>query len=365
MRRALGSTLGVVVGLHASAAVATPSRRTVDPALQAAAERILDQSRAPAAAIVMSDVRTGRILVWASRGAVDHVTAPVAPSASLFKVVTATALLEGGVAPSTEECFAGGEHGIDEGDIAGSGRGGVCVPFSQALGKSINVVIARLALKHLSPDALRKASSDLGFGARLPIDADAPASEVVIPDDRLGMARAAAGFWNGHLSPLGALFVMQTIANGGEKIRMHLHEDADAPAFTPRISLGRAMRADTADALRHMLDVTTATGTCRKAFTNPDGTRALPGIAVAAKTGTLIGGKPARMYSWFAGFAPSNSPEVAIAVLLADDVSWWMKGNAAGRKMLEAYFGRHDAPPRPHPPNVIARAATVEPKRAR
>ena len=69
---------------------------TVDPEMQRAAARILDSSRAPGGAIVVSDVRTGRILVWASRGEVDYVKEPVAPSASLFKVVTAAALLEGG-----------------------------------------------------------------------------------------------------------------------------------------------------------------------------------------------------------------------------------------------------------------------------
>jgi penicillin-binding protein A len=320
-------------------AQAMPAHRTLDPNLQAAAERILSQSRAPAAAIVVSDVHTGRILVWASRGSVDQVTAPVAPSASLFKVVTATALLEGGVAPSAEECFTGGEHGINASDIAGTGRAGVCVPFSQAVGRSINVVIARLALRHLSQTMLRETASNLGFGAPLPIDAIAPASDVVIPDDRLGMARAAAGFWNGHLSPLGALYVMQTIANRGEKIRMHLHRESESNPVA-RVSLGTAMRPETADALRRMLETTTTSGTCAKAFRNADGTRALSGITVAAKTGTLIGGKPTRMYSWFAGFAPSTHPEIAVAVLLADDVTWWMKGNVAGRKMLEAYFAK-------------------------
>ena len=69
-------------------------------------------------AIVAADVRTGRILVWASRGAGrDLVAAPFAPSASLFKMVTASALIERGVSPSTRQCYEGGEHAIEEGDI--------------------------------------------------------------------------------------------------------------------------------------------------------------------------------------------------------------------------------------------------------
>ncbi len=60
---------------------------------------------------------------------------------------------------------------------------------------------------------------------------------------------------------------------------------------------------------------------------------------MAAKTGTLIGGKPTRMYSWFAGFAPSTKPEIAITVMLGNDVRWTTKANIVGRQVLEAYFG--------------------------
>jgi cell division protein FtsI/penicillin-binding protein 2 len=309
----------------------------VDPALQRAASRILDASRAPGGAVVVSDVRTGRILAWASRGEIDYVRTPIAPSASLFKVVTAAALLESHrVGLATRQCYAGGERAITEDDLDDDPRTDVACPaFADALGRSINVVVARLALKHLTPEKLEAQAEAFGFDRPLPIDVATEPSVVTIPSERLAVARAAAGGWNGRLSPQGARFVMQTIANGGERIRMTLFDRGEPPV---RVSAGRAISAETADALRHMLEGTTRSGTCAKAFHNPDGTRALGGMPVAGKTGTLIGGHPTRMFSWFAGFAPANAPEIAIAVLLADDVSWWMKANVAARKVLEAYF---------------------------
>ena len=60
-------------------------------------------------------------------------------------------------------------------------------------------------------------------------------------------------------------------------------------------------------------------------------------VTVAAKTGTLIGDKPARMYSVTA-FAPANAPEIAIAVVLANDITWTMTGNEVGRELLADYF---------------------------
>ncbi|HVK68972.1 MAG TPA: penicillin-binding transpeptidase domain-containing protein [Polyangium sp.] len=314
---------------------AKPVRLTLDPRLQREAERLLARSGAPEAAIVASDVRTGRILVWASRGNRDFVAEPYAPSASLFKIVTAAALLDGGHAnEGTEACWSGGEHDITAADLDRRG-GSACAPFGEALGKSINMVFARLAKRHLDPDDLRSMASALGFSGNVPIDVPAQAGRVEIPADPFGMARAAAGFWNGKLSPLGALFAMQTIANGGERVRLVL-KDPGVPVA--RVVERRALDPRVARTLNRMLQVTTKRGTCVKAFRHADGTRALPGVAVAAKTGTLIGKKPARMFSWFASFAPADKPEIAVAVMLANDITWRTKANIVGRELLEAYF---------------------------
>lgn len=324
---------------------------SLDPDLQRAAERILAQSGAHEGAIVASDVRTGRILAWASRGGRDFVAEPFAPSASIFKVVTASALLEGGkVTPATRACYDGGEHEIRPADLEQKGKH--CTSVGEALGHSVNLVFARLAKKHLQPSDLRRYAGELGFVGEAPIDVPVGASTLQIPDDPFGMARASAGFWNGKLSPLGALFAMQVIANDGEKVGLYLRDKGQ------RTSKGRAFSARTARSLAHMLEITTRRGTAAKAFKRPDGSRYLASIPVAAKTGTLIGGHPARMYSWFAGFAPSTKPEIAVSVMLANNLKWKTKGNVAGRELLEAYFNKEA-------PNRVANRSNKGDKRRR
>ena len=106
-----------------------------------------------------------------------------------------------------------------------------------------------------------------------------------------------------------------------------------------RASAGRAMSPATARALGRMLEITTRRGTAAKAFKRPDGTPYL-NVPVAAKTGTLIGGARPRMYSWLAAFAPSTKPEIAVAVMLGNDLRWHTKANIMGRELLEAYFKR-------------------------
>jgi len=311
-----------------------PVKLTLDPRLQRSAEQLLTRAGAPEGAIVASDVRTGRILAWASRGGRDFVSEPYAPSASLFKIVTAATLLDNGQAnETTNVCYEGGEHEIRPSDLEHGG--GTCVEFGEALGKSINMVFAKMARKHLGAGDLRRMATNLGFSGEIPIDVPVAAGRVEIPDDPFGMARAAAGFWNGKLSPLGALFAMQTIANQGERIPFVLR-DSGAPV--QRQAGRQALRPAIARTLSRMLQVTTKRGTCVKAFRHADGTRALPGMAVAAKTGTLIGGHPARMFSWFASFAPADKPEIAVVVMLANDISWRTKANVVGRDVLEEYF---------------------------
>lgn len=308
-------------------------KTTLDPRLQRAAERLLGRSGAHEGAIVAADVRTGRILAWASIGDRDYVAEPFAPSASLFKVVTATALLEAHVPPSTHECYDGGEHEVHPADLERPGS--ICTTFGEALGHSVNLVFARLAKKHLGPASLRQKAAELGYSGEVPIDVPVGASVVNIPDDPFGMARASAGFWNGQLSPLGGVFAMTTVANDGERLRLSLIDHGGA---TARVPAGRAMTPATARALGHMLEVTTRRGTAAKAFRRPDGQPYLPGIAVAAKTGTLIGGGRARMYSWFAAYAPATTPEVAITVMLGNDLRWHTKANVIGRELLSSYF---------------------------
>jgi cell division protein FtsI/penicillin-binding protein 2 len=99
--------------------------------------------------------------------------------------------------------------------------------------------------------------------------------------------------------------------------------------------MGQAFKKDTADKLTKMLEVTTRSGTSAKAFAPIEGR---PHVSVAGKTGTLMFEKPKRLVSWFAGFAPSRKPEVAVAVLLANDEKWWRKGNEVARDVLDAYF---------------------------
>jgi membrane peptidoglycan carboxypeptidase len=351
------------------------ARLTLDPALQRAASGILTTHHVPEAAIVLMDVQTGRILVYASHvekgPARDLCVEATAPAASVFKVVTGTALVESaGLSPDQRECYSGGEQRIFEKDLVPDPkRDKWCTTLAGAMGRSVNTVFARLALRSLKPSVLEAQARSLGFGAPLPFDVPVQPSALHLPEDTLGYARTAAGFWNTTLSPIHAAWLAATVARSGEPVRPVLVREVTGPKndvlWTAPMGLAqrRAMKTETAQAVTTMMEATVSDGTSYRAFHDPHGAPFLPGITVAGKTGTLTDATTQRFYTWFMGFAPSkpyvrhkgssedepdDEPEpprqVAIGVVVVNQPTWNIKANVVAREVLRAYFAEQKVP---------------------
>jgi penicillin-binding protein A len=317
---------------------------TLDPGLQRAATRLLARARPTAGAITAVDTTTGRILALAgfrpSLSSPSIVTSLFAPAASLFKIVTTTALLEKNVRPDRTVCVDGGTSRIEAEHLVRPRAGhALCGPFHEALGRSRNAVFAQLATRFLSRDDLEDTAARLGFGQDAPFDVPASVGTLDVPEGSLELARAAAGFVGSRLSPLGAAHLATTVASGGRIVRLHIVKHApDYAAPERRELLGRAMRESTARELVRMMEVTVHSGTSREAFTGPDGRSYLGDVRAAGKTGTLQPDSDEPTTSWFIGFAPSRKPRIAISVLLENGPGWRRKANEVGRDVLRAYF---------------------------
>jgi cell division protein FtsI/penicillin-binding protein 2 len=89
-----------------------------------------------------------------------------------------------------------------------------------------------------------------------------------------------------------------------------------------------------------MMEVTVHSGTALEAFTDPNtGMSYLADLRVAGKTGTLH--KGASTVSWFTGFVPARSPQVAITVALENSQTWRQKAAEVARDLLRARFATH------------------------
>lgn len=322
---------------------------TLDPDLQRAALELLRRYQVPAGAAVAINSRTGEVLALAEHSERDpghHVALDAdAPAASVFKVVTAAALLEAaGLSPDLEVCYHGGAGGVTATLLEPNPRLDTrCADLSLALGRSINVIFARMADQHLTPEQLSTYAHGFGFNRSIPFELPLGESRAEVPADRLERARMAAGFWHSNLSPLGAAMLAQAVAQGGALLRPYMVDEVRGPDGEllhdgrPEF-LDRACSPETARALARMMVLTTSVGTARSSFRDRQGRQVIPGVEVAGKTGTLHRRSPFRAYDWFIGFAPADDPEIAVAGLVINDPEWRIKGHYVGRELLRHYF---------------------------
>ncbi len=325
---------------------------TIDATVQAAIQAELDRQHVAYAAVVVMDPATGAIKAIVEHrepgdpvGEIGSLTEATVPAASVFKVVTAAALLDAGQTPDLRACYHGGLHGLDASHVHESPRDTQCQTLTEALAHSTNAAFARFALRDLQPGALLAMAERLGFNHPQPADLRMGASSMVDGVTDFDRAKTAPGFIGSKLSPLHGALLASAIANDGVAMRPYLVDgDVQLPGVAREpTSLGQWLPADQAKTLRRMMRETVVQGTGRHAFgVRP---KALRGVEIGGKTGSLNGDDPAvyRHISWFVGMAPVEQPRVAIAVLAVNGLNWKAKAPGLAREALAAWFAAHPA----------------------
>lgn len=343
---ALGVDLDKIerVGDHYEAPIKGGKRAvlTLDPELQPLAEKLLNQSRAPRGAIVVM-APDGRILALAGRrteepkGAVKGTfdwrlaTDVWAPAASVFKLVTATALVGAGVKGDSEVCYHGGLRSVTQSNLEDSKKDNRCESLAYGVAHSNNAILGKFAYQKLQPPALESAARTLGLYDALPgTELPGAAGLLSLPKARdLEFAKTAAGFLNVKLSVAGGALLAATFADHGEQPALRLVASIDGqPVAAPAPK--RVLSASAADEVAKMMVGTCDSGSAAKSFGRGGETR------VAGKTGTLARTEPFYMeHSWFVGFAPADKPEVIVSVLLGNPESWHLRGHEAAKKLID------------------------------
>jgi peptidoglycan glycosyltransferase len=312
---------------------------TLVPELQNGIGQILRNYQTPYAAVVVIEPATGRVLAMAEHAEKDPkmrglTTKAVFPAASIFKIVTADALLEAGVKPADSECAWGAKRKISERSLLADG--GVCRTLTEALAKSANSIFAKLTVKHLDADKLADRARAFYFNRPIIFPVPTEVSLAAFPDNSLGLASAGAGFGDVYLSPLHAAAIAGTVANGGVWPRPTLF-DKDSVSLNPP---ERVIPADEARQIADMMEETVTTGTARRAF-HERGYLVVKGAV--GKTGSLADKHPFRDYSWFVGYAPKDHPQVAVGAVIVNDMIWRIRAAWLGREAMRLALERGGA----------------------
>lgn len=334
---------------------------TIDSRIQRAAEQAL---AGRVGAIVALDPRSGAVLAWASAPTFDNTNIQAAIEAanasggadtsmydratlalytpgSTFKVLTLASALENGLATLDTTYDSPGRMEIGGADVVSIGeRGHGTISLAKAFALSSNTVFGQVA-DGLGAEKLVATARAFGYGQQLGLDFTTAASIMPNPEEmtewELAWAGAGQPVGQGH-TPGPQATVMQnalmaaTIANNGIAMNPYVVSQILAPdgtvlKTTRGRSLGQAVSSGTAEQVKQaMLDVV-QNGTGSAA--------AIAGVKVAGKTGTAETNN-ATANSTFVGFAPYDTPTVAIAVVIEQNAKGEESAAAVGGQVLRA-----------------------------
>ncbi len=344
---------------------------TINPQAQEAADKALGNQRG---AVVALDPKTGAILAMVSHPQYDPnqlsqhdqtavtkawtantsdptqpmvnraVSGNLYPPGSVFKIVTASAALEGKVVDEQSQIPAPSvldlpqtSVGLPNYDRKPCGPNNATT-LQHALEISCNTAFGYLGIQ-LGGDALRTQAAKFGFGQTLRIPTRVEPSIVPAQLSPPQLAQSAVGQYDVRVTPLQVAMVSAAIANHGIVMRPYLVQDVlganleSIDAHGPE-QLSVAVSNDTAAALTRMLVSVVDNGTGKPAKIN--------GIEVAGKTGTAQQGNGRAPHAWFTSFAPANDPRVAVAVVVEDggnagsEAAGGLLGGPIAKSVMEA-----------------------------
>ena len=330
---------------------------TIDSRIQSAAEQALSGM---SGAIVVLDPRTGAVLASATAPSYDNNDVEASISAteesgvsmydratqalytpgSTFKVITLAAALYTGASSLQETYSAPSSMEIGNADVTNYENANFgTISLRRAFAVSSNVVFGQVA-NQVGATSLVQYANAFGYGQSLGLDFSTAAS--IMPDPSLmtewELAWAGAGqpVGQGHTAgpqttPMQNAVMAAAIANGGIAMNPYVVAQTLSPEGTvikstqPR-SLGQAVSSSTAQQVKEaMLDVVEE---------GSGGAAAVAGVKVAGKTGTAETGT--HVNSVFVGFAPYDTPTVAISVMLENYDVHGVKATYVASQVLSA-----------------------------
>ncbi|MBI2864548.1 MAG: penicillin-binding protein 2 [Chloroflexi bacterium] len=299
---------------------------------------------------------------------INHAVGGQYPSGSIFKVITGSGGLQEGVIKPSTTIFCTGSLSIGGWTYPCWAPHGV-VDIVKALAVSCDVFFFSVGgggnqgVVGLGIDRLAKYAREFGLGAKtgIAIPGEVPG---LVPDPQWKMDLRKEPWRGGdtynlsigqgdlNVTPLQMANVVATVANGGMLYRPQIvREVLDANGnvvrpFEKQVIREVAVSKENLAWIRKGME--TATGPWGTA-----NTVIVPGIKVAAKTGTAESGRKdpsgrVIYHGWFLAYAPAEDPQIALAVFHSDGQGALTAAPAA-TKILRYFFGKEETPKPPAP----------------
>ncbi len=331
---------------------------TLLPDLQQVAYEALGNNRG---AVVVSDVKTGRILAMVSKPAYDpnqieeiwdtliddeesgllvnRASQGLYPPGSTFKILTALEYIRENPdtyekyafdcsgsftkEDSTIQCFHGSVHGEED--------------LYASFANSCNSSFANIGVS-LNKENFAQTLADMHFNETLLFDLDNNPSQIYMGKDlnTNDMMQTCIGQDKTQVSPLQMNLVTAAIANGGMMMQPYVIDrvvTADGRVlkrFSPK-EYGMVLSEEEAEVMTELMKGVVAYGTGKRINDLP--------FTVAGKTGSAeFSSIKTQSHAWFTGFAPAEDPQIAVTVIMENAGSGGEKAAPVAGKVMQAYL---------------------------
>ncbi len=325
---------------------------TIDQNLQQWADARLARYNPDYGVFVAIEPDTGKVLALSTSRRDQQQSAALAfratyPAASTFKMITAAAALEEGIAnPETVYAFNGKSTSLYKRQVFDikENKWTRRMSLKTAFAKSVNPIFGRLGADQLGGETLLAYAERFGFNAKFVADFDFDNGHFTIdPSDQWQAAEAGSGYTRrSTLSPIHGAVLAAAIANGGKLIAPSLVESVTNSDKEVLYSFDKprtisVLSDKTANAMQKLMRATMTEGTGRKTF-RTFVSKKYSDVIIGGKSGHLSGTSPKGSYDWFIGYGARGTKKIAYAMLCINKEKWYVKSVRFAREALEHYF---------------------------
>jgi penicillin-binding protein A len=271
------------------------------------------------------------------------------PAASIFKIITASDLLENThIKTDTEFNFTGRSTTLYRSQLKepASRRWIRSLDLQKAFATSNNVIFGRTAIENLTPAGLKKMAEKFGFNRRILEGVNLAPSVFNMAQDQYNLAEFSSGLNTQTLmSPVHGAVIGSVVANGGLLRFPIVIKSLDGiqekkVIFPPIKKEEQVLTPQSAEDLRTLFMATITEGTARSSFRRSQ--YLLGKLEIGGKTGSITGGEPYGKRDWFVSYAKSLEEKtdkgISICVMIVNQKKWYVKSPLLAKNIMEYYY---------------------------
>lgn len=325
---------------------------SLDLGLQQYLLKKMDRVNSRYIGIVAMQPDTGRLLAMAGFNKVDPKHDPCLsadfPAASLFKIITAAAVVEEkGYTAGSRIKFNGYKHTLYKRQLTDkTNRYTNSISLKDSFAQSVNPVFGKIGALYLDRHALELYGDAFAFNRNVDFELPWPTSHLTVKDESYNRAEIASGFnRRTTLSPLHGAVIVSAVVNDGVPVEPTLverivDEQGEAVYRTHPRFLEAAISQETAHVLQQLMAATVTSGTARKIFRGYRRNKVLSRLNLGGKTGSIYNHDHDARFDWYVGFATEKkgTEKMVIAVVVAHEEYIGIRAGRYARMAIEHYF---------------------------